>query len=66
MKHHKLMEGPLPPGVQGRSTKLILALTITHAPLQQMKTDLVKLNLLASPEGQSQEAYHFLSQPNGT
>jgi len=34
MKHHKLMEGPLPPGVQGRSTKLILALIITHAPLQ--------------------------------
>jgi len=31
-----------------------------------MKTDLVKLNLLASPEGQSQEAYHFLLQPNGT
>jgi hypothetical protein len=28
-----------------------------------MKTDLVKLNLLASHEKQSQEAYHFLSQP---
>jgi hypothetical protein len=27
---------------------------------------MVKLNLLASHERQSQEAYHFLSQPNGT
>ena len=59
MKHHKLMEGPLPPIAQGRITKIILALIITHAPLQQMKIDLTKLNLLASNEKQSQEAYHF-------
>jgi hypothetical protein len=31
----------------GRSTKIIVALIITHAPLQMMKTDLVKLNLVA-------------------
>jgi prephenate dehydratase len=48
------MEVPLPPGVQG------LALGITHALLQLMKTDLVKINLLASHEKQLKEAYHFL------
>ena len=34
MKYHKLMGGPLPPG--DRSTRTILVLFITHAPLQYM------------------------------
>ena len=60
------MKGPLPPGVQVKMTKIIVVLIIVHAPLQQMKTDLAKLNQLASHEKQSQEAYNFLSQTNGT
>jgi hypothetical protein len=33
MKFHILMEGPLPPRVQSRNTKNILALVITHGPI---------------------------------